>query len=136
MSLTPKQEKFCQCIVSGMSAKDSYIAAYDTKANDRVIYNESAKLLKREDVAKRIEELTKPLENHAIATALTDREKKRTILWDMIENPDISYSDRLRAMDILNKMDSEYININKTIEEKTDISDLDTDTLIKLVKPA
>lgn len=134
--LTPKQEKFCQCIVSGMSAKDSYINSYDTKATEQVIYNEAMKLLKREDITQRIEELRKPLENHAQTVALTDREKKRAFLWSVIEDSTESMSDKLRAMDILNKMDSEYISINKTIEEKTEISNLDTDTLIKLVKPA
>lgn len=119
-----------------MTAKDAYKASYETSATEQVIYNEATKLLKNEAVAKKIEELRKPLEDHVQTVAISDREKKRTILWDMIENPDIGYSDRLRAMDILNKMDSEYININKTIEEKTEISNLDTDTLIKLVRPA
>ena len=132
--LTPKQEKFCQCIVSGMSAKDSYIAAYDTKASDQTIRTEASKLMLREDIQDRIEDLTKPIQKAVQATALTEREKKRSFLWNMINNPATSDSDKLRAMDILNKMDSEYININKTIEDKPDISNLDTSTLIKLVK--
>lgn len=133
MSLTPKQEKFCQCIVSGMSAKDSYRTAYNTKANDKTVYTESTKILAREDVTKRLEELRKPLENQARTTAISEREKKRSWLWNMIENESVSESDRLRAMDLLNKMDAEYININRNIEEKTDISKLDISALEKLV---
>ena len=135
MALTPKQEKFCQCIVSGMSAKDSYISAYNTKATEKVIYNESAKILAREDVRKRIEELRKPLENHARLQALSEREKKKEIIWKRIDicmenNDDAAVA---RYMDILNKMDQEYININRNIEDTTEIKELDTDTLIKLV---
>ena len=131
--LTPKQEKFCQCIVSGMSAKDSYIEAYDTNASDKVIYNESSKILAREDVTKRLEELRKPLVNHAQSKAISEREKKRSWLWDVINDINTSQSDKLRAMDILNKMDAEYININRNIEDKAgDIKALDTSTLERL----
>ena len=52
--LTPKQEKFCQCIVSGMSGKDAYVAAYDHHGGDRTAYNEANILLKRNDITKRI----------------------------------------------------------------------------------
>ena len=43
-------------------------------------------------------------------------------------------SDRIRAMDILNKMDSEYINIQRIEKEETPVNDLDTNTLLKLVE--
>ena len=47
----------------------------------------------------------------------------------MVETAE-SDSDRLRAMDILNKMDSEYININRNMQDdQTAISNLDTNTL-------
>ena len=46
-------------------------------------------------------------------------------------------SDKLRAMDILNKMDSEYIDINRSLTTgNEEIKNLDTDKLIKLVKEA
>ena len=135
MSLTPKQEKFCQCIVSGMSAKDSYKEAYNTKGNDKTVYTEATKLLGREDVGSRLEELRKPLENHARTTALTEREKKRAFLWEVIQDVSQDMSDRLRSVDLLNKMDNEYININRNIEDKpADIINLDTKTLEKLIK--
>lgn len=131
MSLSPKQEKFCQCIVSGMSGKDSYLTAYNCNS-DRVARNEAAVLLKRDDITERIQELNKPVQNHAINTAISEREKKRSILWDFINNPDKDDSTRLKAIDLLNKMDSEYININRNIEETTDLNNLDIDTLKKL----
>lgn len=135
MSLTPKQEKFCQCIVSGMSGTDSYKAAYDTNATEKVIYNESSKLLKRDDITERITELRKPLENHAQNTFINEREKKKAIIWERIQACIDSGDDTsvARYMDILNKMDAEYININRNIEDKpADIYKLDTETLKKI----
>ena len=128
MALTPKQEKFCQCIVSGMSGKDSYMTAYNCNS-DNTAYQESYVLLQREDIKEYITALKKPIEKQVIS----ERQKKRQWLWDIIEDPSISESDRLRAMDILNKMDSEYINHTITEEHKTNISGLDTDTLKKLI---
>ena len=132
MALTPKQEKFCQCIVSGMSGKDSYMTAYNCNSN-RVAYNESNVLLKRDDITERIQELLQPVKNHAINTAISERDKKRKWLWHMIENA-TNDSDRLRAMDILNKMDSEYINIQRIETDETPIQELDTGKLIELTK--
>ena len=89
-------------------------------------------MLNRDDIIAYIQTLRKPLENRAITQANSEREKKRQWLWNMIENA-ASDSDKLRAMDLLNKMDAEYININKNIDDnKTDISNLDTDKLIQL----
>ena len=134
--LTPKQEKFCQCVVSGMTAKDAYIASYDTKASEQVLYNESSKLMLREDIQKRIEDMSKPLIKAAQQTALTEREKKKAIIWEEISHAreQQDHTAIARYMDILNKMDAEYININKNIDEnKENISQLDTDALKKLV---
>ena len=135
MALTPKQEKFCQCVVSGMSYKDSYMTAYDCKSSTTAI-NEGSKLALREDIQKRLETLTIPIQKAAQKQALSEREKKRQWLWSMIENA-TNDSDKLRAMDILNKMDSEYIDINRSLNTgNEEIKNLDTDKLIKLVKEA
>lgn len=130
MALTPKQEKFCQCIVSGMTGKDSYIAAYDTKAGDATIYTESTRLLARKEIQDRITALRKPLEIKAVTSAISERDRKRAVLWHIIETGDDNA--KCRALDILNRMDAEYVNINHNIEEKTDISHIDMDTLKQL----
>ena len=128
--LTPKQEKFCQCIVSGMSGKDSYYAAYDTKCNDKTAYSEAIRLLSRDDVMKRLEELRLPLENHAKTQALADRDTKREWLWSIINDPNKDDNNRLRAMDILCKVDAEYTNISVNHNESTlSLKDLDITTL-------
>ena len=111
-----------------MSGKDSYMTAYDSKSNASA-YNESYNLLQRDDIKAYIATLKKPLEKKAIS----ERQKKREFLWNMIKNA-TNDSDKLKAMDILNKMDSEYINHTVTEERKTPIADLDTDTLKKLTQ--
>ena len=135
--LTPKQEKFCQCIVSGMSGKDSYIAAYDTKGKDTTINQEVIKLLKKDEIQDRIKTLQKPLEIKAQSQALSNRERKQAIIWEEIENArqQQDHAAIARYLDILNKMDQEYINIIKDItEDKTNIENLDNTTLLKLVQ--
>lgn len=134
--MTPKQEKFCQCIVSGMSGKDAYITAYHNNSNNNTAYREAMKLLDRDDVQSRIKELRKPLELQAKTQALSERDKIKDKLWEIINGTDTNDSDRLRAMDILNKMNSEYINIQRIEKEDTSISDLDTGKLIELTKLA
>ena len=130
--LTPKQEKFCRCVVSGMTYKDSYMTAYDCKS-DNAAYIEGTKLMKRDDINSYISHLRKPIEKKVINTVISEREKKRAWLWNMIENA-TNDSDRIRAMDILNKMDSEYINIQRIEQEQSTVDTMDTDTLLRLVK--
>ena len=132
MALTPKQEKFCQCVVSGMTYKDSYMSAYDCNSNNAA-YVESSKLALRDDIQDRIKALLKPIERTVTTQVISEREKKRQWLWNMINNAS-NDADRLRAMDILNKMDSEYINIQRIESDQTPITDIDTDKLIELTK--
>ena len=127
--LTEKMKHFArEYYANGGNGTEAYLAAYDTTSKTTA-YQESCKLLKREDINQYIKALNIPYENKAIS----ERQKKRDILWNMINNSE-DESIKLRAMDILNKMDAEYININKNIDEnKENISQLDTDSLKKLV---
>jgi hypothetical protein len=132
MALTFKQEEFCRNIVKGMSYKDAYIDAYNSKGSDQNAYNEGSKLMLREDIQARVKLLSKPLETAAQQTALTEREKKRAVLWEIINTGD--NNDKCRAMDILNKMDSEYVNVNVNDNRNApDLSKLDLTALKDLV---
>lgn len=119
-----------------MSGKDAYLTAYENNSNDNTAYKEAMKLLDREDVQNRIKELRKPLELQAQTKALTERDQIKEKLWSMINNSATNDSDKLRAMDILNKMNAEYINIQRIEKEETPISELDTGKLVELVKLA
>lgn len=126
LALTEKMKKFArEYFYNGGNGTAAYLSAYDT--NNRVTASrESFELLKKPEILEYIKTLNIPQENKAIS----EREKKRQWLWDMINNPNVKDSDRISAMNILNKMDSEYINITQTIDEKeTSIEHLDTKTL-------
>lgn len=131
--LTPKQEKFCQCIVSGMDGVTAYKSAYDTKASNKVCNNESRVLLKRDDITERITELRRPLINHAQNTAISEREEVKQLLKEFMRDESLPPETRMKASDQLNKMNAEYININRNIEDKSaEIDHLDAETLKRL----
>lgn len=134
VKLTPKQEKFCQCIVSGMSGKDSYISAYNTKASEQTIYTESMKLLKRDDITQRIKELRQPIENTIQNVAINERQNQIDYIKSRIalcEQKDDEQS-IIRYTDMLSKLYGLYKETDT--EQKTDnsVEKLDTATLIKL----
>lgn len=134
MALTPKQEKFCQCIVSGMDGKSSYIAAYDTNASDQVIRNESNKLLQRDDITERITELRKPLLNHARNTAISAREKQIEEIQERIAicKQREDETSLIRYYDMLNKIYALYKEAETEQKQDTTINNLDMNTLKKL----
>ena len=134
--LTSKQENFCINIVAGMSGKDSYIAAYDTKCGDNTAYTEACKLLKRDDIQDKIKALRKPLELQVQTKALSEYDKIKELLWKRIEHCVAIGDDNaiVKYTDQINRMNHTYVNINKDItEDKTNIETLDNDTLLKLV---
>jgi phage terminase small subunit len=58
MNLTPKQEKFCQGVVSGKSHSDAYRAAYDAEGmKDESIHRKACELMDNVKVTARIDEL-------------------------------------------------------------------------------
>lgn len=128
--LTIKQSNFChEYIKNGGNGTQAYLTVYNSKS-EAAAKQEASKLLKRDDVTEYIQTLTKPTQNKI----KNEREKKRSIIWNRIEqcisnNDDTAIA---RYMDILNKMDQEYINITRTEENKTEINHLDTETLLKL----
>lgn len=128
MALTEKQKAFCREYFSNSgNGTQAYLAAYDSNSEPSAAV-ESARLLARDDIQDYLRSLNKPLERKA----QSEREKKRSICWQRIEYCTSIGDDAgaARWMDILNKMDSEYININRNIQDdQTAISNLDTNTL-------
>ena len=126
-------KSFCREYVrNNGNGTQAYLFAYNGKSETAASI-ESSKLLRRDDITAYITALNKPMENRI----QNEREKKRAILWDFINDISKTDSDRLKAMDLLNKMDSEYININRNITDSNDdIQELDTDKLIRLVGTA
>lgn len=115
--LTQKMKNFCHAYARCSNATQAYLEAYDSH-NDRVAAVEACKLLQRDDITEYLRELNKPIENKIT----NERERKRNIIWRRIERS-IEKEDEAaiaRYMDILNKMDAEYVNINRNIDDSTE----------------
>ena len=117
--LTDKQEKFCLNIVNGMRQVDAYKDAYDAEnMSDDAIYVEASKLVDNPKVSIRITELRDKAASSKIMSAI----QRKEWLTNVINGSDTT-SDKMKAMDILNKMDGQYTtkveaNVQMTYEDK------------------
>lgn len=105
--LTPKQEIFVASLVKGNSQRQAYIEAYPNAAKwkEESVDNRASKLLKSAEVLPRYQELLKKAEDEAIMSAV---ERKRW-LTGVVKGEQFTTTDKLKAMDLLNKMDGQYI---------------------------
>lgn len=137
IKLTPKQEKFCQCIVSGMTGKDAYITAYDTKGSPETVYTEVTRLFGKEEIQERLKALRKPIVEAIQGEALSERDRIKNILWERLQKAIERGDDAtiVKYTDQINRMNAEYINVNRNIDEKSnEIDQLDADTLRRLAE--
>lgn len=134
MALTPKQEKFCQCVVSGMSYKDSYLTAYDANCIDRTALNEGSKLALREDIQDRIKALSIPVQKAAQVKALNAREEQIAFIRERIAICQQKEDEQsiIRYTDMLNKINALYKDTEEAKQEQNTVVNLDMDTLKKL----
>ena len=118
--LTAKQEKFVQNIIEGMSQADAYRSAYDTsKMMDKTIHERASVLASNSKVKARLTELRDRLANEKIMSS----QKRMEWLTSLIQDNDASNTDKLRALDILNKMDGEYVQkIAAEVQAETTIN--------------
>ena len=130
--LSAKMKAFCYAYVRTNNATQAYLEAYDT-TNEYTAGQEGSKLLKREDITEFLAELNRPIVNKIN----NERERKRQLIWKAINRCDAKEDEAgmARYLDILNKMDSEYVNINRNIDDSTEkLSDLDTEQLKQLLE--
>jgi phage terminase small subunit len=104
--LTAKQEQFVQNIIQGMNQADAYRSAYSCRnMSDNAIYVNASKLASDTKVALRIKELREQLAKPSIMTA----QERLEWLTKLIQSEEESTSDKLKAADIMNKMQGEYV---------------------------
>ena len=104
--LTEKQEKFVQGIISGLNQADAYRNAYNaSKMSDNAIYREASLLMSTPKVAQRIKELRDQSASGAVMSA---RERMEW-LSDLIRSENETTTDKLKAVDLINKMSGEYV---------------------------
>lgn len=103
--LTAQQEKFAQAIaLEDMNQADAYRSAYNTsKMTDEVIWVKASELANSGKVSVRIAELRK----QAMTPKVMNAQKRREKLTELAESDDPNVS--MKAIDLLNKMDGEYI---------------------------
>lgn len=135
--LTIKQANFCEEYVkNGGNGTQAYLTAYDSNSPTSAQI-EASRLLDREDIQEYLRKLRKPIEKAVLRKVINEREYKKKLIQDRI-NECIERGDDAaiaRYLEIWNKMDGEYVNINKDITEReTDIKNLDNATLMKLAK--
>ena len=104
--LTPKEEMFCTLVaVEGMSQRQAYREAYDTKATDQSVDVAASRLSKKAKVLLRLQELRTAL----VSPSIADR-KERMELWsDIARDDEEKTGDRLRATELLGKSQGDFI---------------------------
>ena len=108
------QENFCMEFVRCGSATEAYKNAGYKPRSDKVAGTAAARLLGNVGIQKRIEELRREMDSHKIM----DAAERRELLTQFARDEETAKPDRLKAMDLLNKMDGVYIN-------KTQVSGVD-----------
>lgn len=115
----PKHEAFIQSIMQGKSQRQAYIIAYPNAAKWKPeSVDAKASLLFNDDkVQIRYNELQKI----ALSKAIMSREERMLTLSDIALDPTMPPKSRMQAIDILNKMDGDYVKkVEATITRPTD----------------
>ena len=113
------QENFCVEFVRCANATEAYKNAGYKVRSDNTAAVCAAKLLRNAKVQSRIAELREELDSHKIM----DAAERRELLTQFARDEETAKPDRLKAMDLLNKMDGVYIN-------KTQVSGADGAPLV------
>ena len=113
LKLNARQKTFCEFYVASGNATESAIkAGYSNNYANAQTY----KLLEKVGIKEYIKESQEKAKTSRIMTAI----ERREFLTELIKNRNEKAADRLKALDILNKMDGEYMEkIQMTGEIKT-----------------
>jgi phage terminase small subunit len=104
--LTAKQEKFVQNIIQGMSQADAYRSAYSCKnMSDKTVWENASRLANDSKVSARLSELRGQLTKATIMSA----QERLEWLTKVINSEEETTGDKLRAADLMNKMQGEYV---------------------------
>ena len=127
-----RHEKFAQGIASGLSQRKAYRAAFKNSVNwkDTTVDNRASELAKTSEVLGRVKELAAEASSKAIMTAT----ERKEWLSKVIRSEEEYTKDKLKAVDILNRMDGEYIEqVQVNGHVNNPMAGLTTEELKKLV---
>ena len=114
--LTDNQETFVQKIIEGMSQAEAYRSAYPkNRMSDKTVWEAASRLMNNSKVVARLAELRNELAKPSIKTA----QERLEWLTQLIDSEQEGTNEKLRAIDIMNKMEGCYVqkiegNVNLT----------------------
>lgn len=116
----PRHEQFAQAIIAGNTQRAAYRAAFPKALNwkDSSVDVRASKLANDPRIKERIQEL----QDEAAVSAVIKRTEKMLILTGIATNEDQSSKSRMQAIDILNKMDGDYVKKTE-VTVKTDVAE-------------
>lgn len=103
-----KNEKFAQGIFEGLSQRKAYRAAFPSsrKWKDSTVDSRASELYNTSEILGRLDELKKEAADDSILSVI----ERKIWLSELIDGGHAGVtSDRLKAIDILNKMDGVYV---------------------------
>ena len=117
--LTAKQEQFAKGIAEGMSQADAYRSAYSTdNMKDSTIWENASRLMNDSKVLARVKELRDLIAKDTIMTAQQRKEWLTKVI-----NSEEDINAKLKAIDIMNKMEGEYIQkVEAEVKERVTIN--------------
>ena len=114
-----RHEKFIQNIVKGMSQREAYKETFNSTYDDNAIDVNASKLFNDTKVQLRYKELMQELEDKSIMSA----KERMKWLTSIIKGEEGYISDKLKSIDILNKMSGEYITkVDATVDSDITIN--------------
>lgn len=122
----PRHEIFAQEVAKGMSQRRAYRVAFpkSVKWKDETVDSKASVLANSDKVLERINEIREKASSEAIKTAI----ERKAWLSAIIDNEAADISSRLKACDLLNKMDGEYTtkieaDVNAELNINIELSD-------------
>lgn len=121
--LTAKQEKFVRNLVQGMSQREAYKNAYDVKTmTDKTIDEEACRLFNDSKISARYQELIERAATASVMTAQERLEFLTEVINGIQREHRVQHTDdgereyeepadlntKLKAVDLMNKMQGEY----------------------------
>ncbi len=102
----PRHERFAQELAQGISQRKAYRAAFPASERwkDETVDSKASALAKNDKVLARLKELREESSSRAVKSVQERKEWLSSIMDDVAED----MNTRLKACDMLNKMDGEY----------------------------
>ena len=116
--MTDKQARFCEEYMVDLNATQAAIRAGYSPASAKTV---GPRLLENVGVSKYIKQLSDRLKDERIMSA----KDRQVALSDIARNDGQDTSDRIRAIDTLNKMTGEYtVKVDAKVEQSEKLSDV------------